>query len=113
MPISRDLQAQLEGTENRITVARQRFIRAVQEYNVTVRSFPTNLTAMMFGHKVKPAFTVETSRPLQSHPRWISRTRAGARSRSGTEEITACVVRANGNFLLAALLFASPDCLGR
>src|SRR6202171_368421 len=54
----RDLQAQLEGTENRITVARQRYIRAVQEYNVTVRSFPTNLTAMMFGHKVKPSFTV-------------------------------------------------------
>ncbi|MEO8157610.1 MAG: LemA family protein, partial [Betaproteobacteria bacterium] len=49
----RDLQAQLEGTENRITVARQRYIRAVQEYNVTVRSFPSNLTAMLFGHKVK------------------------------------------------------------
>src|SRR5665647_2447279 len=50
----RDLQAQLEGTENRITVARNRYIKSVQEYNVTVRSFPANLTAMMFGFKVKP-----------------------------------------------------------
>ncbi|MFX9664858.1 LemA family protein, partial [Acinetobacter baumannii] len=55
----RDLQAQLEGTENRIAVARNRYIKAVQEYNVTVRSFPSNLTAMMFGHQVKPGFTVE------------------------------------------------------
>src|SRR5450756_2116651 len=50
----RDLQAQLEGTENRITVARNRYIQAVKEYNVTVREFPTNLTAMLFGYKVKP-----------------------------------------------------------
>jgi LemA protein len=64
----RDLQAQLEGTENRITVARQRFIRAVQEYNVTVRSFPTNLTAMMFGHKVKPSFTVENEQAIAKPP---------------------------------------------
>jgi LemA protein len=55
----RDLQAQLEGTENRITVARNRYIQAVQEYNVTVRSFPSNLTAMMFDHDVKPTFQVE------------------------------------------------------
>src|SRR5690606_17613375 len=55
----RDLQAQLEGTENRITVARQRYIQAVQAYNTTVRSFPSNLTAMVFGHKVKQNFTVE------------------------------------------------------
>ena len=54
-----DLRAQLEGTENRITVARKRYIDAVQAYNITVRSFPTNLTAKMFGHKVKPNFTVE------------------------------------------------------
>ena len=64
----RDLQAQLEGTENRITVARQRYIRAVQEYNVTVRSFPTNLTAMMFGHKVKPSFTVENEQAIAKPP---------------------------------------------
>ena len=54
----RDLQAQLEGTENRITVARNRYIEAVQDFNVTVRKFPTNLTAMMFGYEVKPNFTV-------------------------------------------------------
>ena len=54
----RDLQAQLEGTENRITVARNRYIQAVREYNVTVRSFPSNLTAMVFGFKDKPQFTV-------------------------------------------------------
>src|ERR1044072_73797 len=64
----RDLQAQLEGTENRITVARNRFIKATQEYNVTVRSFPTNLTAMMFGHKEKPQFTVENEREIARPP---------------------------------------------
>jgi LemA protein len=64
----RDLQAQLEGTENRITVARNRFIKAVQEYNVTVRSFPTNLTAMVFGHKEKPQFTVENEREIARPP---------------------------------------------
>ena len=69
----RDLQAQLEGTENRITVARQRYIRAVQEYNVTVRSFPSNLTAMLFGHKVKPTFTVENEAGDRQAARpWIS-----------------------------------------
>ncbi len=65
----RDLQAQLEGTENRITVARNRFIKAVQEYNVTVRQFPTNLTAMMFGHKEKPQFTVEDEKAISKPPR--------------------------------------------
>jgi LemA protein len=64
----RDLQAQLEGTENRITVARNRYIKAVQEYNVTVRSFPTNLTAMMFSHKEKPQFTVENEREIAKPP---------------------------------------------
>lgn len=64
----RDLQAQLEGTENRITVARNRYIKAVQEYNVTVRSFPTNLTAMMFGHKDKPQFTVENEKEIARPP---------------------------------------------
>jgi LemA protein len=64
----RDLQAQLEGTENRITVARQRYIKAVQEYNTTVRSFPSNLTAMMFGHKVKPSFTVEDEKAISKPP---------------------------------------------
>jgi len=64
----RDLQAQLEGTENRITVARNRYIKAVQEYNVIVRSFPTNLTAMLFGHKEKPQFTVENERAISKPP---------------------------------------------
>jgi LemA protein len=64
----RDLQAQLEGTENRITVARNRYIQAVQNYNVTVRQFPVNLTAMMFGYKVKPNFTVENEAQLAKPP---------------------------------------------
>jgi LemA protein len=65
----RDLQAQLEGTENRITVARQRYIESVQTYNGTVRSFPTNLTAKMFGHDVKPNFTVENEAAVSAPPR--------------------------------------------
>ena len=65
----RDLQAQLEGTENRITVARNRYIKAVQEYNVTVRSFPSNLTAMMFGYKTKPNFTVENEKEVSKPPK--------------------------------------------
>jgi LemA protein len=64
----RDLQAQLEGTENRITVARNRYIRAVQAYNTTVRSFPTNLTALTFGYKVKPNFSVENESEITKPP---------------------------------------------
>ena len=64
----RDLQAQLEGTENRITVARNRYIKSVQDYNVTVRSFPSNLTAMLFGHKAKANFTVENEKALAKPP---------------------------------------------
>jgi LemA protein len=64
----RDLQSQLEGTENRITVARQRYIQAVQQYNVLARSFPTNLTAMMFHYEVKPSFTVENEKAISSAP---------------------------------------------
>ena len=64
----RDLQAQLEGTENRITVARNRYIKAVQEYNVAVRSFPSNLTAMLFGYGVKPSFTVENEKEISRAP---------------------------------------------
>jgi len=64
----RDLQAQLEGTENRIAVARNRYIQAVQSYNVTVRSFPNNLTAMAFGYKEKPNFTVENEREISRPP---------------------------------------------
>src|SRR5687768_18482768 len=65
----RDLQAQLEGTENRIAVARNRYIKAVQDYNVTVRSFPSNLTATVFGFKTKPNFTVENERAIQTAPK--------------------------------------------
>ena len=64
----RDLQSQLEGTENRITVARQRYIQAVREYNVLARSFPTNLTAMMFHYEVKPSFTVENEKTISNAP---------------------------------------------
>jgi LemA protein len=64
----RDLQAQLEGTENRITVARNRYIEAVQAYNVTARSFPSNLTAMVFGYDVKPTFTVENEAEISRPP---------------------------------------------
>lgn len=63
-----DLQAQIEGTENRITVARNRYIEAIQSYNVTVRSFPRNLTAMMFGYKTKPSFTVENEATIARPP---------------------------------------------
>ena len=65
----RDLQAQLEGTENRIAVARNRYIKAVQDYNVTVRSFPSNLTATVFGFKTKPNFTVENEREIGKAPK--------------------------------------------
>ena len=65
----RDLQAQLEGTENRITVARNRYIKAVQDYNVTVRSFPSNLTAMAFGHQTKPNFAVDNEKALAAPPK--------------------------------------------
>jgi LemA protein len=64
----RDLQVQLEGTENRITVARNRFIDAVQAYNTTVRQFPTNLTALMFGYDVKPTLQVEDEAAISKPP---------------------------------------------
>ena len=64
----RDLQAQLEGTENRITVARGRYIQTVQDYNTYIRKFPTNLTAMVFGHDVKPNFSVENEAQIQQPP---------------------------------------------
>src|SRR5207248_2850672 len=64
----RELQAQLEGTENRIAVARNRFIRATQEYNTLARQFPTNLTAMLFGYKPKPQFSVEDEKAIAKPP---------------------------------------------
>ena len=65
----RDLQAQLEGTENRIAVARKRYIDAVQAYNVTVRSFPSNLTARLFGFRTKPSFTVQDEKAIAAPPK--------------------------------------------
>ena len=64
----RDLQAQLEGTENRISVARNRYIETVQTFNATVRRFPVNLTAMVFGYDVKPNFTVENEAEIARPP---------------------------------------------
>ena len=64
----RDLQAQLEGTENRITVARNRYIDTVRQYNTLARSFPTNITAMLFGFEVKPSFTVENEAEIARPP---------------------------------------------
>jgi LemA protein len=64
----RDLQAQLEGTENRIAVARNRYIESVQTFNGTIRRFPVNLTAMMFGYDVKPNFTVENEAEISQPP---------------------------------------------
>jgi LemA protein len=64
----RDLQSQLEGTENRITVARNRYIQAVQDYNTNLRQFPTNLTAMLFKYQVKPNFTVQDEAQISKPP---------------------------------------------
>jgi LemA protein len=64
----RDLQAQLEGTENRITVARNRYIKAVEAYNVSVRTFPNNLTALLLGYQPKPNFAVENEKAISSAP---------------------------------------------
>ncbi|MEO7743574.1 MAG: LemA family protein [Usitatibacter sp.] len=65
----RELQAQLEGTENRITTARNRFIKAVQDYNILARQFPTNLTAMVFGYKQKASFEVENEKVIAEPPK--------------------------------------------
>ena len=65
----RDLLSQLEGTENRITVARNRYIKAVQDYNVGIRTFPNNLTAMMFGYKEKANFTVDNEKEISTAPK--------------------------------------------
>lgn len=81
----RDLQAQLEGTENRITVARNRYIKSVQEYNVTVRSFPTNLTAMVFGYKTKPSFTVENEKEISKAPKVDFGAPSGAPAAAGSK----------------------------
>jgi len=81
--VFRDLQAQLEGTENRITVARGRYIKAVQDYNVTVRKFPSNLTAMLFGFKTKANFSVENEKAIATPPKVDFGTAAPAPAPSG------------------------------
>jgi LemA protein len=63
-----DLRVQLEGTENRITVARNRYIKTVQQYNTLARSFPSNLTAMVFSYEVKPSFTVQNEAAISAPP---------------------------------------------
>ena len=63
-----DLRVTLEGTENRITVARNRYIQTIKEYNVQTRSFPTNITALIFGYKVKPSFTVANEAQISAPP---------------------------------------------
>ena len=65
----RDLQAQLEGTENRITTARNRYIKSVQDYNILARQFPTNLTAMIFSYKEKANFSVENEKAIAEPPK--------------------------------------------
>lgn len=67
--VFQDLQAQLEGTENRVTVARNRFIQTVKDYNIAVRTFPKNLTAMMFGYEPKPTFKVENEKEISKTPK--------------------------------------------
>ncbi len=81
----RDLQAQIEGTENRITVARNRYIDAVRSYNVTVRSFPANLTAKLFGFSVKPNFTVENESAIAVAPKVDFGTGVAAQAREGSQ----------------------------
>ena len=81
----RDLQAQIEGTENRITVARNRYIDAVRNYNVTVRSFPANLTAKLFGFAVKPNFTVGNEAAIAVAPTVDFGAGVGAQARSGAQ----------------------------
>src|SRR3569833_905316 len=81
----RDLQAQLGGTENRLADARNRYIKVVQDYNVTVRSFPSNLTAMMFGYKIKANFSVENEKAISTPPRVEFGTHPGAPQPSGAQ----------------------------
>jgi LemA protein len=81
----RDLQAQIEGTENRITVARNRYIDAVRSYNVAVRSFPVNLTAKIFGFSVKPNFTVENESTIAVAPKVDFGTGVASQAREGAQ----------------------------
>ena len=85
----RDLQAQLEGTENRITVARNRYIKDVKEYNISVRTFPNNLTAMVMGWKTKANFTVEDEKAISAPPA----VNFGAPARSPISDPAQCAIQ--------------------
>ncbi len=91
----RDLQVQLEGTENRITVARNRYIDAVKQYNVTVREFPTNLTAKMFDFEVKNNFTVENEAAISTAPTVTFDTSTPSQSAAPVESAPAAPPPAN------------------
>jgi LemA protein len=82
----RDLQVQLEGTENRITVARNRYIDAVRKYNVTVREFPTNMTAKMFDFEVKQNFSVDNEKEISTAPAVSFDTSTPAQSATPVEQ---------------------------
>jgi LemA protein len=109
-----DLRVALEGTENRITVARNRYVQTVAEYNVKARSFPTNLTAMMFGYKVKPNFTVQNEAQISVPPSVNStrprRRRADRRLRPGPGSAMRSFVAAV-LLLLAAVMAAAQGVL--
>ena len=84
----RDLQSQIEGTENRITVARNRYIQSVQEFNTTVRQFPTNLTAKMFDFAVKPNFSVTNEQEISTAPKVDFGTGAAPQAQQGMKPAT-------------------------
>lgn len=84
----RDLQAQIEGTENRITVARNRYIQSVQEFNTNVRQFPTNLTAKMFDFEVKPNFTVQNEAEISTAPKVDFGTGVAGQAQQGMKPAT-------------------------
>ena len=92
----RDLQAQIEGTENRITVARNRYIDAVREYNTTVRQFPVNLTAKMFDFNVKPNFTVANETEVSTAPRVDFGNGVAPQARQGAAQGAQTPPRADG-----------------
>ena len=99
-----DLMAQLEGTENRITVARNRYIKSVQDYNVGIRTFPNNLTAMAFGYKEKPNFSVENEKEISTAPK-VDFNPAPRRTREVARTLgTTAAMNAARAFILALML---------
>ncbi len=108
----KDLMAQLEGTENRITVARNRYIKAVQDYNVGIRTFPNNLTAMAFGYKEKPNFTVENEKAISTAPKVDFNPTPRRRLRSSRlPASTTAMNAARASFACAAAVFWAASAL--